>query len=430
MLEEDNQSNNSPEQLVNRRNVLATGAATGLLGLSGCLFDSSSGNGTDDGPIRLGVPSALSGPFAYNGENVLNGTELAVKHFNEEGGLDGRKVETVTGDTETDPQAAVELVNRFIDQDNIDLLSGGVASSVNVAIAGVAEENEIPYIGGTSSIDINREACNAYSWGASPDVFIQWNTLINYLNENKSVDSVYLVLSDYAWGHNVSDLAAETLPDLGIEIEGEAFPAFGSTDYSDSISKAISSDADTLIYALWGQDNSKFSNQLLQFDAQEEFDTFGSVLTNLPVFDAMEDEIVPYLTAGINYHWTLDTEANSEFVDAYREEYSEVPASLSGVQYGATIEMLRAARSAGTVEGDAVAAEMEGWEPEQYYKGGEALFRACDHRVLSTHVLGEGKSVDERNHPKDYLDITATPNAASDRDLAAPCNDVCEGPFW
>lgn len=82
MTERDSQASGSG---MSRRDVLAASAVSGgVLGLSGCL----TGGGGSNENIVLGVPAAQSGAFSFNGENVIDGTKLAVKHFNEEGGLD------------------------------------------------------------------------------------------------------------------------------------------------------------------------------------------------------------------------------------------------------------------------------------------------------------------------------------------------------
>src|SRR5712672_1066353 len=58
-------------------------------------------------PILIGYLPALTGPSSSTGIGINRGTQLAVDEINKAGGVDGRMLELITRDTQSDPTKAV-----------------------------------------------------------------------------------------------------------------------------------------------------------------------------------------------------------------------------------------------------------------------------------------------------------------------------------
>src|SRR6516225_8613882 len=58
-------------------------------------------------PIRVGYLPALTGPSSSTGIGINRGTQLAVQEINAAGGINGRQIELITRDTQSDPTKAV-----------------------------------------------------------------------------------------------------------------------------------------------------------------------------------------------------------------------------------------------------------------------------------------------------------------------------------
>src|SRR5258708_8378331 len=84
---------------ITRRKVLA-GSAVGAASLaSGLAAPAIAANE----PIKIGYLPALTGPSSSTGVGINRGTVLAVDEINAPGGVDGRKLELIVRDTQTDP---------------------------------------------------------------------------------------------------------------------------------------------------------------------------------------------------------------------------------------------------------------------------------------------------------------------------------------
>ncbi len=91
---------------ITRRKVLA-GSAVGAASLaSGLAAPAIAANE----PIQIGYLPALTGPSSSTGVGINRGTVLAVNEINAAGGVDGRKIELIVRDTQSDPTKAVNAV--------------------------------------------------------------------------------------------------------------------------------------------------------------------------------------------------------------------------------------------------------------------------------------------------------------------------------
>jgi len=382
-------------------------------------------NTSSSNTIKLGTLAPNSGTFSSSGPYVEAGNELAAQRINDEGGINGTNVEVVSADTQTSPKAAASAATRLIEQENVDFLSGGVSSSVGLAATDVAEKNEIPYMSGIASLQFGTETCPAYVYANNPSTHMTANAYLPYFAD-QGTESFYFITADYSWGQNASEYYHELVPELDTEFAGESFAPFGASDFSSQITSALNSNADTLVLTLYGQDLTTCVNQLIQYNAREQFDNIVTVVNSITLNRGM-DELDGFYFGG-KYYWEVEAEQNQQFVQAFRNEYDEVPPMPAALQYGSTYELLRAAQEAGTAEGDAVAAKFEGWTADPYYKGGTGEFRACDHRLVSDVFLMEGKAQSDRETEDDLLDVV---KRFEGKGLARPCSETCSGlPAW
>ena len=96
-----------------------------------------------DGPIRIGSVVSASGPGASVGSYSQAAWQFAIEEINAAGGILGRKVEWVRGDTQTDPTHGVSEARRLIENEGVVALVGPATSQETIPIATVATEKGI-----------------------------------------------------------------------------------------------------------------------------------------------------------------------------------------------------------------------------------------------------------------------------------------------
>lgn len=97
-------------------------------------------------PIKIGAFFALSGPQAHIGTPTKLVAELAVKRINAAGGINGRPLELVMGDTESDPAKAASIAKKFIHQDKVAAIIGPTSTGEGMQVKKIVEEAGIPIV--------------------------------------------------------------------------------------------------------------------------------------------------------------------------------------------------------------------------------------------------------------------------------------------
>lgn len=97
-------------------------------------------------PIKIGCSLAITGPLADNAKWIKRGYEYWAEKTNKAGGLLGRPVEMIIYDDEGKPDKAVQLLEKAITVDKVDLLLGGYAGASAAAQMQVAERYGMVYV--------------------------------------------------------------------------------------------------------------------------------------------------------------------------------------------------------------------------------------------------------------------------------------------
>ncbi|MDQ2735332.1 MAG: ABC transporter substrate-binding protein, partial [Pseudomonadota bacterium] len=97
--------------------------------------------------IKIGTLLSVTGPGAFLGDQMKRGAELAVDEINASGGINGRKIQWVFYDVETQASKAVLATRRLIESDKVDMIvGGGNASGLAMAMVPLAEKAGVPFI--------------------------------------------------------------------------------------------------------------------------------------------------------------------------------------------------------------------------------------------------------------------------------------------
>ena len=122
---------------IDRRRLLAgTAALAGLSGLPGLALAQPSG------PIRIGTLTPLTGSGGPYGPVMVKAVKAVVDEVNAAGGVLGRKVELISEDDQTNPEAGVRAARKLIDVDKVSAILGTWASSVTTAVAPLCWESK------------------------------------------------------------------------------------------------------------------------------------------------------------------------------------------------------------------------------------------------------------------------------------------------
>lgn len=136
------------EFTTDRRTLLAGAAA--LAGLS-VLPGRALAQGA---PIKIGTLTPLTGAGGPYGPVMVKAVKAVVDEVNAAGGVLGRKVELISEDDQTNPEAGVRAARKLIDVDKVSAILGTWASSVTTAVAPLCWESKtfLATVSGADSI--------------------------------------------------------------------------------------------------------------------------------------------------------------------------------------------------------------------------------------------------------------------------------------
>jgi branched-chain amino acid transport system substrate-binding protein len=103
------------------------------------------GPGASDTEIKIGNTMPYSGPASAYG--IIGKTEGAYfAMINEQGGINGRKINFISRDDGYSPPKTVEQVRQLVEQDQVLLLFSTLGTPTNTAIHGYLNDNKVPQL--------------------------------------------------------------------------------------------------------------------------------------------------------------------------------------------------------------------------------------------------------------------------------------------
>jgi len=96
--------------------------------------------------IKIGFNAPLTGFAASDGKSSTFGAKLAIKQINEEGGINGKKLELIIYDDQAKASQSIPIANKMLWQDKVVVGISGSYSGPTRSAAGVFQEAKVPYI--------------------------------------------------------------------------------------------------------------------------------------------------------------------------------------------------------------------------------------------------------------------------------------------
>lgn len=124
------------------------------------------GGGAEEGPIKVGLIAALTGNYRPLGTNDEKGVRVAVEQINKNGGINGRKIQLIVKNDQTQPEQSVIAFNELMGEDVVAVIGSAFSNSA-LAVIPLAERNKIPYISASAS-DQQVEPIRKYAFMTPP----------------------------------------------------------------------------------------------------------------------------------------------------------------------------------------------------------------------------------------------------------------------
>jgi branched-chain amino acid transport system substrate-binding protein len=320
------------------RKILAACVAALALGMAGTAFAE---------PIKIGMITTLSGGGAGLGVDVRDAFDLAMKKSG------NKDIQVITEDDARKPELAVQIADKMMQSDHVDLMTGIIWSNLAMAVVPNVVAQDVIYL----------------SPNAGPSALAGKNCNKNYFNvayqndnfheamgqyANKDYKKVFILAPNYPAGKD--SLTGFKRYYKG-EVAGEIYTKLGQTDYAAEIAQIRASGADAVFFFLPGGMGIAFTKQYAQSGV-------GLPLLG-PAFSFSQDVLGAIGDAALGVKnsasWShdLDNAANKEFVEAFKAEYGRLPSVYAAQAWDTANLILSAAAKADVKDKDAFRAALK-----------------------------------------------------------------------
>jgi len=381
---------------ISRRAVVEGAAATAIGILAAPMISRAQAK-----PIKIGMPTILSGRVAQLGTSSRNAVMLEVDKVNATGGLAGRPIEMVIRDSKGQPQEAARVARELINSDGCELLIDAEASSGAFAVHEVARDLKILCLhtnSETSSLtaDPKQRIPNAFRVCRQGihDSIVGGAYSANVANVKKLTK--WMTCSpDYAYGRDTTAQFVEYLKHFksDVEVVSEAWPKLFQPDYTEVLTKILQTKPQALYSCLWGGDLTSFIEQGNIYALFTQTETFA---VNMADYTALT--VVKNLPKGIHsgnrYIKTFPkTAQNASWADAYRAKYNEYPTNWAWQNATVVNFLSAAARKANSADGTKLADALRGLTIDSPFGSNGKLTLRADDQTLIDYAVGWGTTI-------------------------------------
>ena len=345
-----------------------------------------------DAPIRVGVIADQTGPLSIIGLANANVARMVVGDLNAKGGLLGRPLRLFLEDSATDDEVAAQVARKLVEQDEVDVVLGGIYSSTRQAIKGpvVLEARRLyiypeQYEGQESDPLI---FCTGPVPAQQIDLFIPW------LMRETGAKTFYLPSADYIWPHVLNARVREVVIANGGDILGEEYFPLDHDDYRETVGRIASTGADVVFNTTVPPGLMPFLQQL----HESGFTSRGGKLVCTYFEENMLGVVPPAHVEGLysclDYYQTVDDAFSRRLLAQYDALYPGSQKFTGGSGCSGLYRGLRlwaaAVAEAGTLDQDAVIAALDHARISEG-PGGPAAMVPGQHHVRMHMYIGQAR---------------------------------------
>jgi branched-chain amino acid transport system substrate-binding protein len=313
-------------------------------------------------PLVIGLTMDASGQYGASGGEERLGAMMAIKEFNDKGGVLGRRIEALHIDTETTPATGSRVAERLITRNEAAFLIGAMHSGVANAISQVAQKYGTVFLNTNSSspTEAGKDCHRAkFVWDGNGTNFSQ--AIVKAAMKTSGRNWV-LLTNDYVWGHNTSKATRAVVEANGGKIVEELMVPQNTRDFSAFLLKLQQIKPQVVATAVGGDDIKALRQQVVQLKLHQNMAWINNQQDWPDVYGLGPEQI--FGVFGTTWYWRLQLPGVKEFVANYQKNFPgmaiRVPGNVYHNAYMATRELLRCVEEAGTTNNIAVIKKLEG----------------------------------------------------------------------
>ncbi len=238
--------------------------------LLGCQYSSSSKDNDSQGdkpaatqaasdseltgdPILIGSVEPLTGDLADSGKNMQYGIQMALDEVNAAGGINGRPIEIVYGDSKGAGATGMTEMERLLTQEKVLAVIGAYQSSVTEVISQVAETYKVPLIAENATSDALTSHGYEYFFRLAPTNMMFIRDMVQFIsdsdekNDDMDIKTIAVCADNTEVGQQTVEWTKYWAKEHGYEYLGEVLYSQGAADLTSEVLQLKDINPDALI---------------------------------------------------------------------------------------------------------------------------------------------------------------------------------------
>lgn len=214
-------------------------------------------------PVKVGFLVDKTGALASYGYAHEKVGKAAVENINKSGGINGRQMELVIRDTESNPSTAAVQARRLVENDKVDFLLGSNTSAVVLAISPIAKELKTVYFGTAGGALLTTPGKgNRYVFDFNTNVRQETSGVVKLIKDDLKVNNWITVVVDYAWGWDQEQSFAAAAKENNIKVLKQIRVPLGTDNWLRYLQNNIPQETKGVYFANFGTDFLSFIRDL------------------------------------------------------------------------------------------------------------------------------------------------------------------------
>ncbi|BAT61573.1 hypothetical protein GJW-30_1_04132 [Variibacter gotjawalensis] len=355
-------------------------------------------------PYKIGLILDMSGPYAdITGEGSATAARMAVQEFG--GKVLGRPIEVLIVDHQNKADIAAATAREWFDNQGVEAILDVAASATALAASEIARaRNKIIVFNGPGSTRLTNEACGPYTVHYVFDNYALSKGTAAGLTKQGG-DSWFLVVADYAFGHDLEREATNFVKASGGKVLGAVRHPLNTNDLSSFILQAQASKAKVVGFANAGADTINGIKQMVEFGLVKAGQKPAALLAFISDIDSLGLETAQGLLLTESFLADRDDESKA-FVKKFSERVKRAPTSAQAGVYSSVLHYLKAVEKAGTADAAPVMKIMKETPIKDAFTNNGRIRE--DGRMVHDMYLVEVKKPSESSGRFDYYKLVTT----------------------
>ena len=300
--------------------------------------------------IHIALTAPITGDYAEYGNNFKRSVEMGIDLINQQGGVLGKQLKVVIGDSKGDPKESSTLAQKFTSDKKIVAEIGDFTSTCCLAAQPIYDMDEMVQLSPTSSHPDFAKG-SAYSFGIIGTQAGEGPFMALMTNE-LSFKKVAVLYINNDWGIVTDKYYSEALEGYGIEVAAREFYFDGERDFTAVLTKLKDSDPDMLFIASMYNDGALINKQKQKLGWDVPVLGPGSLYS--PKLIELGGDAVEGLYTTVVFHPKNPKPEVQAFVSEFEKRYEATPNMFAAVAFDAINLMADAIERAGSTDKKAI----------------------------------------------------------------------------